>query len=787
MDETGSSEATNAADVGVCGGTHARALASHHGFVRNVARGLVAPNVVEDVAQDVLLAGLKRPPARVGAFKGWLVQTARNLAGKWHRGEQRRVRREEAAAQPEALPSAHELLERIELEQAVVRAVVSLREPQRSTILLRFYEGHSTAVIARQLGVPADTVRARLRRGLADLRTQLDAKFGGRTEWVAALVPIAALPTGGVGSGLVPGLAKGSVAVGATGAAVMAVKSVVAAAACAAAAIAWWSLPEKWIDGVFANGSVAAAPTVAHAGHDAPAAPLATPVSSEDSALAATRERDPSAAAVSEAAGDASLPPPGLIRGEVVDARTLAPLDGVKIRFLSDRRFAECECGGSVSVALTAARWEANVTATGYEPVRLGPFDLAEHETKDLGRVQLERGNGVIEGRVTALHLPASQTVLVELFGDGRSPCDRCLGLRSGNGESAGEGEGEGVSIGSDCGYRDDRNQFSILGGREFRFEHLAAGVYWLRACDPQQRIVEARRIEIGRGGRVWQELDVSAPTYARFELRHERAGIFSGAWAGVHEAKPAPIVYEFRRDGRVVGGVSVTPSKEDTLASVGPPVAIPGRAPSASDELLSELLQVEFTSAQVAFERIAYRDVSVRLGAQVLSYSIRHAAFDEIQTPEVLAEPGRLDREREEGDGLAFDRAAPDCDEVQLKIVALRPDMHEIRPLPRAELTVTVSCGHYRSDEVAIDLRNDPFQPFLITMRASAEPAAPLDEIHATAGSCITCHKPPNPPSEKEAQRLPLRNRARQFLDYSTLKRSGSLDAIFTIDEKQR
>jgi RNA polymerase sigma-70 factor (ECF subfamily) len=157
---------------------HARALASHHGFVRALARGLVSRPDFDDVAQEALLAGLKRPPARAESLTSWLATTVRHLASKLHRGDARRAHRQEAAARPEALPSAHELVERIELEQVVVRAVIALKEPQRTAVLLRFYEGHATAAIAEKLGVPADTVRARLRRGLAELRVQLDTKFG---------------------------------------------------------------------------------------------------------------------------------------------------------------------------------------------------------------------------------------------------------------------------------------------------------------------------------------------------------------------------------------------------------------------------------------------------------------------------------------------------------------------------------------------------------------------------------------------------------------------------------
>jgi RNA polymerase sigma-70 factor (ECF subfamily) len=726
---------------------HAHLLASHHRFVRELARGLVAPAAFEDVAHDALLAGLQGRPARGGALRAWLAATVRNLAHRWHRGEARRARRERAVASPEALPSARQLLERIELEQAVVRAVVTLREPQRATILLRFYEGHSTGAIARQLGVPADTVRARLRRGLAELRAQLDAELGPRDEWIAALLPVAALPVGVVPTGvaaaggaskaLAPGLAKGVAAAGATGAALMGAKAItIVAASCATAALAWWVVPERWIARVLAPHPEATLAAGAEpAGVDATA-----PTRPEPSAAAKldpTREAEAHGAGA--AAEAAALPPPGAVVLEVVDARTLAPLEAVKVRFLCDARFAEADTGGRVNAMLTAGTWEANVAAEGYEPARLAAFDVRIGETRDLGRVALERGNGVVEGRVVALHLAADQPVTVELFGSGRSPCDRCLALASdarahvaGTEESAPRDD---ASFGRDCAYRKDRDALTAVGGRAFKFEHLAAGVYWLRAFEPQQRIVEAVRIEVGRGGYAWRDVDVSAPTFARFELRHEQRGLFTGAWTGVHALRPAAIHYEFRRDGKAVGSVEVTPSAEQTQASVGPPIEIPGVAtPNVEADVAlthwrvaREFFQNDRSDLLAQWER---RAVAARAGIYPVEITTWLNAGRE-----------RLDRDRQEGDALAFDCAAPDCDDVALELAVLRPDLHEVRPLPRAQLSVVVTCGAYASDEIALDLRGEYFQPQVVTMRLqeAAEHSGPLPP--GEAASCMSCH----------------------------------------------
>jgi RNA polymerase sigma factor (sigma-70 family) len=728
--------------------THERALASHHGFVRELARGLVAPDAFEDVAHEALLAGLARPPARPAALRGWLATTVRHLASKWRRGEARRERREAAAARPEALPSARELVERVELEQAVVRAVLALKEPFRTTVLLRFYEGHATAAIAQQMRIPADTVRARLRRGLAELRAKLDASCGSRDHWVAALLPVAALPSGVVpiGSGVVT--AKAATAAAATGAAVMGIQAIgIVAASCATAALAWWIVPESWLERALAPAATASAAHAERGAADGIGAPRIGVAGAHDDALAATRAAE-SAAGVSdgEAAKAASLPPPGTVLMEVVDACTLVRLDGVKIRFLNESRFAEYDGSGGVQTVLTAGRWEAIVGADGYEPLRLATFDVVVGEARSVGRIALDRGNGVVEGRVVARQLPGDVPVTVELFGAGRSPCDACLAALN----RAGDDDAERLnSFGADCGFTKERDVFEVTGDRSFRFGHLAAGVYFLRASDPRQKIVEACRLEVGRGGCVWQELDVSAPTFARFELRHERGGIFSGAWSSPHQPQPARIRYEFRRDGKPVGSVEFTPSADDTLASVGPPIVIPGGGGGTSHPVA---LAVETLTSRVTLDRLDTRliahDVAVNFVPQVESQWIRGLAVDASKSTLDtlfanfdLPSLERIDRERQEGDALRFDGEEPGCDGAALKLEALRPDLHEIAPLPRLELTLVVTCGDYQSEELPVDLRGDYFQPQVVTMKMVSGPGRASALSQAMGASCSACH----------------------------------------------
>jgi len=182
-------------------------LLHHRAWLSAVARELVRdPSAAEDVAQETLAAALAHPPS--GPLRPWLAAVARRAALFGRRGEVNRRAREERAARPEATRSASELVERIEVEERLVRELRGLDEPFRATLLLRYYEGLSAAEIARRDGVPEGTVRWRTSRGIAELCARLERAFGGREVLGLALVPLARwtntaplAATAGVGTG----------------------------------------------------------------------------------------------------------------------------------------------------------------------------------------------------------------------------------------------------------------------------------------------------------------------------------------------------------------------------------------------------------------------------------------------------------------------------------------------------------------------------------------------------------------------------------------------------------
>jgi TonB family protein len=121
----------------------------------------------------------------------------RNLARMRSRSEARRRQRESEAVVGSA-PSYESaapdhLLEKIELQRVLAELLANLREPLRSTVLLRYYEGKSSVDIARELGTPEGTVRRHLKEGLDQLRSDLAQRYGS-SRWALVVAPLATRP-----------------------------------------------------------------------------------------------------------------------------------------------------------------------------------------------------------------------------------------------------------------------------------------------------------------------------------------------------------------------------------------------------------------------------------------------------------------------------------------------------------------------------------------------------------------------------------------------------------------
>ena len=99
-----------------------------------------------------------------------------------------RRRHESAQQSPPVAQPTDAIVAGATLQREVVGHVLQMEAAYRDTLLLRYWEDLSPKQVAQRMGVPIDTVYARLRRGLARLRTRLQSE---NSDWRATLAPVA--------------------------------------------------------------------------------------------------------------------------------------------------------------------------------------------------------------------------------------------------------------------------------------------------------------------------------------------------------------------------------------------------------------------------------------------------------------------------------------------------------------------------------------------------------------------------------------------------------------------
>ncbi len=198
-------------------------LLDHSDWLRALARKLVGDAATaDDLVQETWLAAMKSPPDPARPVRPWLAGVVRRLARMRARGEGRRARRQTAAAREDALPSTSELVENIDTQRRLGAVVMDLSEPYRTTVMLRYFEGMSSADIARRQGVPSGTVRWRLKRGLDELRERLDEDYSSRSAWCLAFLAMERTHLAIVGTSAATTVGASTLAAWAGAAAVMA-------------------------------------------------------------------------------------------------------------------------------------------------------------------------------------------------------------------------------------------------------------------------------------------------------------------------------------------------------------------------------------------------------------------------------------------------------------------------------------------------------------------------------------------------------------------------------------
>jgi RNA polymerase sigma factor (sigma-70 family) len=135
-------------------------------------RELRSPDLVEDAFQTTFVALVRKAHQvrQPGSLAGWLDRTARRAAGEIRRKAARQSQVEAA------MPAPTESRTDDGRAETVRAAVAGLPEKYRLPIVYRYLSGLSAADVARVMGLPEETSRTRLKRGVELLRQKLGGK-----------------------------------------------------------------------------------------------------------------------------------------------------------------------------------------------------------------------------------------------------------------------------------------------------------------------------------------------------------------------------------------------------------------------------------------------------------------------------------------------------------------------------------------------------------------------------------------------------------------------------------
>ncbi|MEM7310607.1 MAG: RNA polymerase sigma factor, partial [Planctomycetota bacterium] len=167
-------------------------LLAHRDFLHRLAAGIVRNDATaDDLVQDTWLDALHRPPRSRLNLRQWLAVIVTRKAYR----ERVRALREAAAPWDRAevtAESAGECAAHGSLSERIAGSVLACREPYRSVLLLRFYEGLPPREIAARTALSIHTVNSRLQRALALVRADLSAGEEGPPERLPLLLLAAA-------------------------------------------------------------------------------------------------------------------------------------------------------------------------------------------------------------------------------------------------------------------------------------------------------------------------------------------------------------------------------------------------------------------------------------------------------------------------------------------------------------------------------------------------------------------------------------------------------------------
>lgn len=146
--------------------------------VRNLVRYLARGSDTDDVTQEALVTVLRSLPAYrpTGSFQAWVDRIVVRVTYAELRRERRRARYES----PEIVdvPGPSDFASKYATRARIAAVLDALPIEQRFAVVLHHVLGMSASEIADEIGAPLETIRSRLRVGMQQLRSMLDAREG---------------------------------------------------------------------------------------------------------------------------------------------------------------------------------------------------------------------------------------------------------------------------------------------------------------------------------------------------------------------------------------------------------------------------------------------------------------------------------------------------------------------------------------------------------------------------------------------------------------------------------
>lgn len=142
--------------------------------VWNILGSVMSPEDAEEVVSDVFLAAWEQSgDLRVGFVKAWLGAVARNKARNRLRQMGKTLPLEEDILEIPDECTPEGVMESREEAQLVRKAVNMLGEPDREVFLRHYYFAQSVRKISMEMNLNESTVKTKLRRGRARLKSVL--------------------------------------------------------------------------------------------------------------------------------------------------------------------------------------------------------------------------------------------------------------------------------------------------------------------------------------------------------------------------------------------------------------------------------------------------------------------------------------------------------------------------------------------------------------------------------------------------------------------------------------